>query len=103
MTQSLDEVNRQVVCLVQACLGALSNNVLSVALLPSRKAPQIRISIERDSPVDREEADDIVAEFYALHDNDPEIGLDVVVEGSAPTIPEAPARLIYLRHKSDET
>ena len=64
---SFDRENREVLSLVQALIGAVSPNFRRVSLeLIGTKGTRIRFLLESDDARDREEIDDIVAEFGAL-------------------------------------
>ena len=97
MTYSLDEENREVVFLVQACLTQISQNFLYIALTVQDPL-LLTFALETDSDSDREAIEDIQAEFYAMHDDDPDIQVEVRV-GLESAPPPSDARLIWVRKR----
>lgn len=67
MSFTLDEMNREEVFLVQACLSRISNNFLYVELVPEGEGLVIRIGLEREDAEDREAIEDIETYFEIAH------------------------------------
>lgn len=95
MTYSLDEENREVVFLVQACLSELSQNFHYMALKIGDPL-LLMFALESENERDREAIEDIWADFYAMHDNDPAIEVEVTI-GPEHHMPPQEARLIWVR------
>lgn len=92
------ELNTEVAFLVQACLGQISQNFISISLAETGDEFVLRFVLESEIDDDREAIEDIVSEFYAMHDNDPTVRADVIIDPGE-TMPKRPhsGRVIYLR------
>jgi ElaB/YqjD/DUF883 family membrane-anchored ribosome-binding protein len=63
---TLEYENQQILALLQAMWGAISENMLGVSLKCDGEAVHLYFALERESKEDREEIEDIVAELEAL-------------------------------------
>lgn len=87
--------------MVQACLGAISENFLGVILGRYSGGWKVIVYLKEESVVDREEVDDICREFLVLDlDDDGCIG-EVHVGEELPRMLPPPSRFIYMK-KIDE-
>lgn len=76
----LEYENGQVLNLVQAMMGGISQNMRLIALLPRGKAAVLRFLLEEDSAEDREEIDDILTEYFALRSSGSEGAVDAEID-----------------------
>lgn len=91
--------NEQVLNLIQATLGSITNNMRVIALeCHNEKHVLIYFLLEKDTPEDREEIEDIVFEFEALQDSF--INDEIKIEVSSKFIGDLyiPKRKIYIRY-----
>jgi hypothetical protein len=63
---TLDEKNKITVMLMQALLGAISANFRMVAISLENPVWKLQFVLEEENEIDREEIEDIAAEFGAL-------------------------------------
>lgn len=99
MAYSLDEENREVVFLVQACLAEISGNFLYVALTPEEGGLLLTFALESESAEDRESIEEIETNFEVMHDRVPEFRVEVKVAPQDRAPPGHPARLIWVRKR----
>lgn len=90
--------------LVQALLGAISPNFRRVALAFSEPTLELLFILEKESPTDREEIEDVVGEFDSLllGLNTRYIKYSVSVAVSAeyfPTLDNSVWRVVYFRRE----
>ena len=94
------EENLQVVYLVQALLGAISNNFRAVSLSFEGKKTHLHFVLELESKSDREEIEDIVCQFesYQSDDGDYKMGSDfVIVSRDFDVANSLPGRVVFRR------
>lgn len=93
---SSEEWQEMMLSLVQAMLGAVSCNFRMVSISHD-DTWVFSFFLERESPEDREEIDDILCEVEALQESEIEYRVNVFVgEGYIPW-PKLPERVIYKR------
>ena len=97
MSLSLDEINAEVVCFVEACRSCISGNVLYAALTPEGDGLLMTFALEHESASDRELIEDIETEFEVIHDRCPEFRVEVLVAPENPYPPPFPARVTWVR------
>ena len=99
MKYSVDEMNKEVVYVTQACIGMISWNIVSIVIAPNDNGFCLDFVIENDDLADRERIEEISDEFYAMHDDDPVVICNISVSDSAQSLPslEDNARLVYRR------
>jgi hypothetical protein len=71
--------NEMTLALVQALLGAPSPNFRAVTIETRPTEILIRVYLESESIIDREEVDDLLAEFEALHTKPIKTEIEVIV------------------------
>ncbi|MFO0553346.1 MAG: hypothetical protein U0271_33490 [Polyangiaceae bacterium] len=95
---SLAEENAQVLSLVQAMIGAISPNMRRVTLVvPAPRAVRLTFVLERDDPQDREEIDDIVAEFEGLQPGGIELAKNVIISSDPGIFATLEGRTVFGR------
>ena len=97
MSFTLEEMNREEVFLVQACLTRISNNFLYVELIPDGDGLVIRIALEREDPEDREAIEDI--ETYDIRRDDVQFRTEVLVAPKHPYSADEKGRAIWVRKR----
>ena len=85
--------------LVQAMVGAISDNFRQVTLGYSGGQWQLGFVLATDSDEDREEIDDIVSEFEALQPSSVDYEVSVEVSSDELQFPEAPGRVLFRRRE----
>lgn len=96
----VDLWNRISVDLMQAMIGAISNNFRQVSLTRVGQQWQIRFVLARESEEDREEIEDIGAELEALQDGPLDYETIVSISDDALDFPEFPGRVLFRRRES---
>lgn len=76
---SMEFENKVALDLMQTLLGAITPNVLGVSFECHEKSILVHYLIAEESEEDREEADDIIAEFEALQLSPIDISCEVTV------------------------
>ena len=98
MNYGPDEINREIAFVVQACLGEISQNFLSIILTPQVDEILLQFTLEAENERDRASIEDIVADYYAMHDDDPIIRVEVNAASTPSSpLPAFPARAIYIK------
>jgi hypothetical protein len=97
MKYDTSAVNQEIAFVTQACLGAISANVVAIHLVPNEAELILKFDLEAESLADREEIQEIAEDFYAMHADDPVIRTEVLVVGSKFDRLAPPARSIYIR------
>jgi len=99
MSFSLDEINAEVVCFVEACRAKISDNVVYAALTPEEQGFLMTFALESDNASDREAIADIETDFEVMHDRCPDFRVEVVVASEQPYPPPFPARVTWVRKR----
>jgi hypothetical protein len=96
-TVSNSTENTQVINLVQAMLGSITNNFRAVFLECTDSDVALHFILEQEHSEDREEIEDIVFEFEALQQSGIDVEVDIAVD--ARPMPEIapPGRMVFLR------
>lgn len=99
---SLEVMNRQVLSLMQALLGAISPNFRMVMLEYNNEVWRLLFILEQDKPDDRAEIDDISTEFEALQEKG--IEYEVIIDITDKDIPwpthSFTKRVVYRRREN---
>lgn len=90
-------MNGEVLSLVQACLGEISQNFRYIALIPAGDGLVLTIALEHEDPEDREAIEDIATDFEIAHDDSVPFSVEVLVGPSPPYPPPHPARVVWVR------
>lgn len=83
--------------LVQATLGAISNNFRIISISEIDKGLKITIILEHESEIDREEINDIASEFEALQETAIEYELETIITDSEIIWPPPDTIVTYRR------
>lgn len=90
----------QTLRLIQALLGAVSENFRMVCLSHDGSAWQLIFVLNDDNAEDREEIEDVGCEFEALQDLPIEFSVEVNVTHLPLEWPKEPVRVVYRRRES---
>lgn len=82
MNAQLQYENFQVLSLIQAMLGAVSNNMRAVSLRCDGKIVHLYFLLAGESAEDRKEIEDIVAEWEALQETNVPVQVHVMVSNA---------------------
>lgn len=94
----MERENREVLSLVQALTGCVSWNMRQVTLeLLPQGGTFIRFVLERDDPDDREEIDEIVADFADYAGGKGELRVEIICDPRPFRELEQPGRVVYCR------
>jgi ABC-type microcin C transport system permease subunit YejB len=98
---TLNERNKLAVMLMQALWGAISSNFRMVALYPCGPVQKLRFVLERDSVADREEIEDVIAEFDALQETGAsKFEVETIITAESLEWPEPPWLVVFRRRES---
>lgn len=97
---SLEESNAAVLALVQAMLGAISHNFRMVSIVSDGRVWTLNFVLDSESADDREEIEDIAAEFEALHDTGILLEVGVSICSDELPWPSAPSRVVFRRREN---
>ena len=89
----------QTLRLVQALLGAISENFRMVALSNDGHSWRLIFVLAAECAEDREEIDDVACEFEALQEAAIAYKIDVMVNDESLAWPSAPVRVVYRRRE----
>jgi hypothetical protein len=90
----------QTLRLVQALLGAVSENFRMVCLSHDGASWRLIFVLHEDNAEDREEIADVACEFEALQDSPTEYLVEVIVTSQQLEWPVAPVRVVYRRREN---
>ena len=96
---SVETWNRTTVALVQALVGAVSDNFRQVTLGHGGRHWELGFVLARESADDREEILDIACEFEALFDGPVDYELVIEVSAAEIPMPVPPARAVFRRRE----
>lgn len=95
----LDRENRVVLALIQALVGAVSENVRRVSVGQCEDVVQVQFVLHHDSDDDLDEISDIEFEFEVLLDSSTDVAVEVVVSAEPLAgIPPA-GRVVFARRE----
>ena len=104
---TIDDRNKISVMLMQALWGAISPNFRMVALYPNEPTWKLLFVLEQDSTTDREEIEDVTAEFDALLlDLDTleiKFEVDILISAEMLSWPESPSFVVFRRREEPVT
>lgn len=86
--------------LVQALLGAVSENFRRVLLALDEDQWVLEFILERESAEDVEEIEDVATEFEALFDGPVNFRVEIQVNAEPIAWPKPPARVVFRRRES---
>lgn len=97
---ALNDRNKLAVMLIQALWGAISPNFRMVALYPCKPVYKLLFVLEKDETIDREEIEDVVAEFDALQGTGAvKFKVDILVSAESLPWPEPPWLVVFRRRE----
>jgi hypothetical protein len=96
--RTLEEENRQVLCLVQALLGAVSANFRAVSIC-FHDSIVIYFLLCEENVVDREEIEDIEFEFLAQQSQSINVSTEIEISNKPIDEIRLPGRLVFLRRE----
>ena len=103
---TIDDRNKISVMLMQALWGAVSPNFRMVALYPNEPTWKLLFVLEQDSTTDREEIEDVTAEFDALlldlDTTEIKFEIDIVINAETLSWPEPPSFVVFRRKEDME-
>jgi len=97
MNNNIDYQNRQVLYLIQALLGVISNNMKAISVEFSGQEVTIHFFLENENPHDREEINDFGAEYEALQERSVHYEISTHIVKNQKEYLELPGRVIYLK------
>lgn len=98
---NVNDQNRMAVMLMQALWGAISPNFRMVALCLSGPIWKIWFVLENDDPDDREEIEDVAADFDALQDNgSATFNVEITVTDEPLQWPKPPWVVVFRRREN---
>lgn len=92
--------NQMSMNLVQAMIGAISANFRQVSLNQIDQQWQLEFVLDKDLNIDREEIEDIGAEFEALQEGNINYKVIIYVSSDDLVFPEFPGRVLFRRRES---
>lgn len=92
--------NSQILNLVRALLGSVSDNFRAVSLSTTDDAVKLQFILCADDEEDREEIEDIVFEFEALQDHGIDVEVEIRIEASPIAELKFLDRIVFLRKEA---
>jgi hypothetical protein len=93
-------LQQQALILMQSLLGVISPNFRMVYIAEFEKRIMIKIILETESSIDREEIDDLVAEFEALQSCQIDFEIDVEVTSAELLWPNGLNIVVFRRREN---